>query len=69
MTKHKPVAAGFSPLAALPDVDTHGDEPMTEKQAVKLRALTEQTGEKMDGNLNRRQAAKRIAVLEEIARD
>ena len=58
---------GFNPVAAVPTVETHGDDPMTEVQAVRLRKLTEATGEPMDGKLTRAEAARRIAVLEEMA--
>ncbi len=45
----------------------HPDREMTEKQAIKLRALCEETGEPFDGSLNQPQAQKRIAALEEVA--
>lgn len=68
MTDHKQdAAAGLTPLAAIPTVDTHGDEPMTDRQAVEMRVLTEKLGEPMDGVLTRRQAARRIAALKEMA--
>ncbi|MBS0125094.1 DUF3072 domain-containing protein [Thetidibacter halocola] len=40
---------------------------MTEAQAEHLRALSERLGEPFDGSLSERQAARRIAALEEIA--
>ena len=41
--------------------------PMTDRQAARLRELTEKTGEEFDSALTKRQAARRIAFLEELA--
>ncbi len=65
MPKVKPVAAGAAPLAALPEIETHADEPMTPKQAAILRELCERKGEPFDGALTRRQAEERIAYLDD----
>ncbi len=49
------------------DAATEEEGPMTNKQATILRALAEKTGEPFDGGLNRRQAERRIAFLQEMA--
>lgn len=49
--------------------DRQGDAPMTDVQAVRLRDLAERTGEPFDAQLTQRQADRRIAALEEMARD
>ncbi|SHG90985.1 DUF3072 domain-containing protein [Marivita hallyeonensis] len=52
----------LDPSAGLgPDPETE----MTEKQKVKLRELAERADEPFDGSLTERQAARRIAYLEE----
>lgn len=43
-------------------------EPMTEVQMAQLRDLTDKTGEAFDTSLTKREAARRIAYLEELAR-
>lgn len=65
MSKAKPVAGAATPLAAIPEVDTHGDDKMTTKQAAVLRELCEMTGEPFDAALTRRQAEERIAYLKD----
>ena len=47
------------------DLPPDPNEPMTEKQAVKLRELAAEADEPFDGNLTKRQAERRIAHLEE----
>ncbi len=42
-------------------------EPMTDVQAAQLRDLADRTGEAFDTSLTKRQAARRIAYLEELA--
>lgn len=42
-------------------------EPMTDIQAARLRDLSERTGEEFDLDLTEREAARRIAYLEELA--
>ncbi|MHA6345540.1 DUF3072 domain-containing protein [Roseivivax sp. CAU 1761] len=41
-------------------------EPMTDLQAARLRELAEKTGEEFDSHLTKREAARRIAYLEEL---
>jgi hypothetical protein len=49
------------------DLRDRDEEPMTERQAVRLRDLCERTGEPFDTSLTRYQASRRLAYLEEIA--
>lgn len=63
MSRSKPTAIGSTPLTGVVAVDTHGDEPMTPKQAAILRELAEMSGEKFDGGLSRKQAHDRIEYL------
>ncbi|WP_226779417.1 DUF3072 domain-containing protein [Oceaniglobus trochenteri] len=64
MPKHEdPEIAPASAIGAVPTVDTHGDEPMTDKQAAYLRNLCDKTGEAFDTALSRRQANERIEAL------
>ena len=49
------------------DLAGRDEEPMTEKQAVRLRELCERTGEPFDSALTRYQASRRLAYLEELA--
>lgn len=43
-------------------------EPMTDVQAAQMRDLADRTGEEFDASLTKREAARRIAYLEELAR-
>ncbi|MCC1493997.1 DUF3072 domain-containing protein [Cognatishimia sp. F0-27] len=54
-------------INAAADLPPDPREPMSEVQAVRLRSLSEETGEPFDGALTKRQAARRIAALEEMA--
>ena len=63
MSKPKPPIAGQTPLSAVPEVDTHGDEKMTPEQAATLRALADEAGEPFDAALTRAQAQERIDEL------
>ncbi|RVT82693.1 DUF3072 domain-containing protein [Rhodobacteraceae bacterium CCMM004] len=63
--KADPAAAAPTPAAGFGAVDTDGNDPMTDEQAVKLRALSEEAGEPFDGALTRAQADERIDLLEE----
>ena len=67
--KEEPLIAGRSPVSAFPVVDSTADEPMTEKQAVILRDLTERLDEEYDESLTRGQADQRIAALREMSGD
>ncbi|WP_375258687.1 DUF3072 domain-containing protein [Citreimonas sp.] len=49
------------------DVAGRDEEPMTEKQAARLRDLCERTGEPFDASLTKYQASRRLAYLEELA--
>lgn len=60
-----PMAAAATPAAGFATVSGKADEPMTEQQAVELRALAEKAGEPFDGNLTRGQAHKRIEYLKD----
>ncbi|SES13035.1 Protein of unknown function [Tranquillimonas rosea] len=62
---NSPKAADATPLSAVTTVGTHGDDPMTEKQAAILRALSDEAGEPFDASLDRQQAEDRIAYLRE----
>ncbi|QFT64223.1 Protein of unknown function [Roseivivax halotolerans] len=59
-----------SHLVLDPGADLPADprEPMTDKQAATLRQLTDETGEEFDMALTKREAARRIAYLEELAK-
>lgn len=54
-------------IDAAQDLPPDPREPMTDVQAVRLRELSERTGEPFDSELTMRQAQRRIEDLEDIA--
>ncbi|SFD93624.1 DUF3072 domain-containing protein [Roseivivax sediminis] len=61
----QPTEAQLDPAHDLPDDPR---EPMTDVQAAQLRDLTDRTGEEFDMAMTQREAARRIAQLDELAR-
>lgn len=57
-------AAEFPVAGAVVNPDSGADEPMTAKQAARLRTLCEKHDEAFDANLTREQADARIDALE-----
>ncbi|MBN9887543.1 DUF3072 domain-containing protein [Salipiger abyssi] len=49
------------------DVPPPPQEPMTEEQEARLRLLSERSGESFDPDLTRREAERRIELLEDVA--
>ena len=55
-------------IDAAADLPPDPREPMTERQAVELRELSQQADEPFDAALTKRQAARRITALREMVK-